>query len=95
MADYRHPPLPCPACGYRLDAAVNVFGGRAPEDGDYSMCLACGALGIFTLSGKAIRAATKLEYERAWLDPEIVQAWQALQQAKALSRDWPTGPGPT
>jgi hypothetical protein len=44
--DTREPPWPCVACGYVMDAAGLAFDNehdeRAPEEGDYSVCINCG-----------------------------------------------------
>ena len=43
---YRTPPVPCPACGYLLDAAgaapdTRGAGERGPQAGDVTMCFNC------------------------------------------------------
>lgn len=57
----------CPNCGYLMDTATKVLdasGGGPPEDGCFSMCLACGAVLVFqTVLGRLIqRRVTPAEF---------------------------------
>lgn len=89
---HRYPPQPCPQCGYRMDASSAADGvNRRPKDGDWCLCLACGALAVFTFGGMAMRAATQAEKDEAWQDPDVVSTWQRIQQARMVRRDRPTG----
>jgi hypothetical protein len=45
----RVPPSMCPACGYACDAATSLEDRDAvPEPGDWTVCLACGELLVFS-----------------------------------------------
>jgi hypothetical protein len=38
----------CLECGYEIDSTAEAFGrANKPREGDYSMCLNCGAVAIF------------------------------------------------
>lgn len=77
-------PTACPACGYILEEATPVPGTASrpagapefrPDDGDVSVCLACGSLGVFQVSplGVTVRAASPAEVDLFLADPEIVE----------------------
>lgn len=57
----------CSTCGYPIDATSSLEGDRAPVDGDLSICLACGDVGIFVVGafGTTIREATPAEKDEA------------------------------
>lgn len=48
MRSTQVPDAPCPHCGARLDGALNVSGDEPPEPGDFSVCIKCGGLAVFT-----------------------------------------------
>lgn len=55
MRDHHLPvALQCPACGAKLDGALNTEGERGPRDGDPSICIECRALLVH--SGTPVRA---------------------------------------
>lgn len=39
--DFMMTPQPCPACGYKLDAATSLYSEYAPVPGDLTICLKC------------------------------------------------------
>lgn len=44
----RLPESHCPACGYLMDAATPVDGGKdGPTPGDFSVCLNCGEMLVY------------------------------------------------
>ena len=71
----RHPPVPCPECGAKIDAASGVADGEGmlPSAGDISVCLYCAAVLIFELvpgdTAFSLRRATLKEMSDA---PAIV-----------------------
>lgn len=76
----------CPECGYHVTAAgTQTKGGRSrrPANGDFSTCLACGAVlqfnafGILTRCDPAALRAFQIE------EPE---AYRRLQQSKEFVR---------
>ena len=76
METTRHPEQACPSCGYKFDAATGLRDAKTPDEGAVSICLACGALGIFTyvLGRLTVRATTPAEHDELILDPFIRQA---------------------
>lgn len=57
----RVPPCLCPRCGQLLDAATDAtLEGKYPSPGDFSVCLKCAAVLVFTDNFK-LRLATSLE----------------------------------
>lgn len=87
-------PTPCPACGY-LTTEVTGVGrgvGRTPKDGDVSVCLACGALGIFAAGGTALRDATPEEKAEIIVDVEVAHVVAAVLMLKGRDPEWPVGP---
>ncbi len=66
----------CPPCGYEMDTASPAGGGGAiPEEGDFTMCINCGATLRFN-ADLTLRSATLADIET--LDPEA-----AMQLGKA------------
>ena len=51
LSTFERRPVLCPACGYMFDRATSLEGGRKPEEGDLSICLSCGDLGMFKADG--------------------------------------------
>ena len=41
------PESSCPRCGYPFDAATNLCGPRGPQEGDLSVCIACGTILVY------------------------------------------------
>ena len=45
------PPTLCPVCGYFFDAASPVGKGKAkPKPGDFTLCMKCGGILLFTFA---------------------------------------------
>jgi len=81
LADFRIPPSDCPHCGVSHDGALATSGIRPPEDGDASLCAACGSWSIFTAIGTR-RFPTSEESERLAADPTSRRArwaWEMTQ----------------
>jgi hypothetical protein len=60
MSDTRLPPHKCTACGYDIDCATGLKPDEIPEPGSISICLNCGAIGIYT-QDMQLRQATRKE----------------------------------
>lgn len=57
----RVPPCLCPSCGQLLDAATDSnLAGKYPSPGDFSVCIKCASVLLFTDAFK-LRPATSLE----------------------------------
>ena len=69
---------PCLACGYLLEesTALSNLTKADPEDGDISICLACGVLAVFEDGplGLRRRLATPAEQDELREDPDIRRA---------------------
>ena len=78
LPDFRVPPSDCPVCGISHDGALATSGLHPPEDGDASLCAACGGWSIFTAIGTR-RLPTSEESERLASDPatrRVRWAWE-------------------
>ena len=67
-------PTPCYGCGKVNDAVTDPDQERSPRPGDYSMCLHCGALGVYegAPSGlMTVRRPTYQEFKEIAKDPDI------------------------
>lgn len=76
MTATRHAAIACYQCGYRFDAATGLRGGGSPDEGSVSICIACGALGMYVraLGALTVRAVTAAERDELIADPLIRQA---------------------
>lgn len=76
MISHDTPSTSCPACGYKFDAATGLGTDDAPDGGAVSICLACGALGIYAvvLGVLTVRATTPDEHEELIQDDNIRRA---------------------
>lgn len=73
--------LTCPACGAKLDGALNATGDRLPQDGDPSLCVYCRALIVHAGTPVNSRRYPTSEEQREFLaDPDIQRAIWALGQ---------------
>lgn len=70
-------PTPCFQCGYVLDAATDPAQTKQPKPGDVSLCMYCGAIGIYLrppLGGAlTVRPATGQERDQIRAQPNIRQ----------------------
>jgi len=86
----------CPTCGYQMDAHSAVgYEDAVPSTGDWSVCLACGALMIFqrTFGKLTLRLPTDAERDAALQDDVVVAAMFAQRAARTANEDdWPRGP---
>ena len=76
--DYDTTPCPCPWCGKENDGAAG--GDRAPEDGDFGVCLYCANLLVY--SGGMLRLPNAAETAEAEADPEFKIAQSAILRLK-------------
>lgn len=69
----------CPHCKAAQPLITAVVGDDLPKEGDYIMCFACGAFGIFEPAVKGnVRKPSPLELSELARDPDIrrmVLAW--------------------
>ena len=69
----------CRICGDLLDAASNLGPHRtAPSDGDFSICINCGAISVF--QGADFRTPTDEERELALQQPDVVTIIAFIKQ---------------
>lgn len=74
--------LRCPYCGWEYDAAKSVTEEEVlPSEGDYSLCIRCGEIGIFEEG--IIRKPSRREAKEMFKDKEIAiakRAWANVQK---------------
>lgn len=81
-------PTKCPFCGKENDltTATKPERLRPPRDGDFSLCIACGDLGIFDDSHiGGMRKPTEAEYEKLERSENVRQvrkAWLMLKRKR-------------
>lgn len=66
QSEYRHvDPHKCPKCGYEMDAISSAFTDKTPTPraGDWSICISCGSMLVFTDSKGGIRLPNLKEKE--------------------------------
>jgi hypothetical protein len=76
VKENRIPKQRCAACGYRMDKSTEAFGDAAPKPGDVSICLACGAVQVFT-ADLTLRNPTRDEHEKFSRDQRIIDVQMA------------------
>lgn len=89
LETHRLPACMCPVCGYLVDAASAANGASArPVKGDFSMCLACGAI----LQFDAFLALVRCDpVDLRGLELAQPGAYEKLRQAQQFVRtqkDW-------
>lgn len=85
----------CPECGYLMDAHSAIGEEDAtPSAGDFSVCIACGALCVYQpiLGSLALRRPTPEEHESGMESPTLVAAMFAQRAARSRDASWPRGP---
>jgi hypothetical protein len=84
-----HPAQRCLYCGARHNAAGDVPGlespTRAPEPGDYIMCIRCTGISVVDENG-AFRALTPRELIETSSDPDLQQMRFAILYTQARAR---------
>lgn len=72
----------CPFCGTRHECATGPLGGT-PEDGDVTMCFACGQLCMFDHNATGgLRKPTKAErrtFARDKMVKQILATWRTFR----------------
>lgn len=79
---HRHDEVPCPHCGYGLDAASGVDHDVNPTPGDYAHCISCGQWSVFTEGLSSLRTPTAREMRHLRRNPEaqaVNQAWARMK----------------
>lgn len=78
----------CPQCAVKVDGWTSPAGGRAPDDGDLTVCAYCGAVARFTLTpiGLLLRPLTVAERSEVAADDELSEKLQRLQGVVAELR---------
>jgi hypothetical protein len=86
MEDNFIPPVKCPYCGYKMDAATGVFDGEghSPTPGSISICLNCGKVAVFT-EELGMRLPTPEEAIEFATDERIIKA--QITQAAVVTKD--------
>lgn len=78
----------CPYCGHHCTNASNTMRStRKPKDGDASMCIACGKIGIFKHDARGgVRKPTRREDQQLNADPGVAELRRAWQQMDEMRR---------
>lgn len=76
-ASHRTPQCVCLACGCIIDAATAVDANAKPSSGDFTLCLKCGHIMVFTRRLR-LRNATASEYKLAVADQRVMKVLQAV-----------------
>lgn len=76
----------CPFCTHAFEAATGVTGEAAPDNGDFTICIACGEWAVFdaTAPGK-LRKPSDGEYTKIAADPVMSRMhgiWKDSVEAK-------------
>ena len=86
---HRLPPVPCPVCFTRLDAAASIDSENPPESGDFTVCLECSS--ILRYDGVLGVVASSLEECPIELRARLAQVkmlMEEFQQWKKGSKPW-------
>jgi hypothetical protein len=84
-------PLPvsqCPTCGYKMDAASLYTGSVKPRPGDFSCCLKCGELMIYTVEMilRVPELVDLMGLDQATMD-EITKVQTAIRKHRVLEKN--------
>lgn len=80
--DYHVPGIVCLDCGQKIDGAAPMHGHAGPDSGNASLCIYCGALGVFerhALGYLFLRPPTTAERAELLRDRDVVQALAAVR----------------
>jgi hypothetical protein len=80
IEEYHVPGSACINCGKDIDAASPVGSGRAPQSGDFSICLYCRHLMVYG-DDLRVRNLTDEEVIEVAGDPDLVLAMKMLESA--------------
>jgi hypothetical protein len=78
-AMHRLPPVACPGCFSKLDAASSLDGDSPPVTGDFTVCLCCSAL---------LRYGPDMELEVTSLAECPIQLRASLARVKMLTEEF-------
>lgn len=86
VKDHEHAST-CPYCGKHNDMAGSMPGQRArPKDGDVSLCIGCGHVGVFdSRAPGGLRKTSPLEAATLAANPQMSRArlaWQMMDQMR-------------
>jgi hypothetical protein len=87
----------CPACGYRNDAQGTFDGDFTPSDGDYSVCMQCTYVGLYTVSDDgvfSVRRQTQDEEAEMSENADLMKTLDALRKIDHASRSPSVMPEP-
>jgi hypothetical protein len=87
----RLPQVSCPYCGYKFDSydGIDTPGYVPPSDGDYSICIDCGEVGIFVsvfgkLSSRRMNDREKeIASENGTLN-KVRIAWMQMKESRGI-----------
>jgi len=74
------PPTTCPSCQHVIDGAGRVTGDSRPEAGDFTVCVYCASVAVFT---ETLMLRTLTDEERA-----IAETEPDLNEMVRLIRLW-------
>lgn len=74
----------CRTCGKALDASMGVDGKNEPSPGDFSVCLYCATVSVFTETG--VRRPTRDE-DRAMRDSPLLKSIVDAINTNNLAQD--------
>ena len=82
---FKTPPQRCRACGHSFNRSENIGDIVVkPEEGDFTVCIRCGALHVFTAL-LTLRPPTKAEERAANDDPDIVEFRRSIAIVNRLN----------
>ncbi len=90
LRDHLVPMSACPYCGYRVNAAGETPDGdtRAPEPGDFSVCISCAGIVAFA-DDMTLRKASLVETQDQELAAQLLKVRAAVLKAKSQDPSWP------
>jgi hypothetical protein len=83
----------CNTCGYRIDSATGMNCDDAPNEGDISICLACGSIEVYVESpdGMVTRRTTEAEFHECMADKTVQDIVASVMLGKVVEPSWPGG----
>lgn len=87
----------CPACGYRNDAQGTFEGDFTPSDGDYSVCMQCACVSLYTVTDDgvfSVRRPTPDEEAEMSENADLIRTLDELRKIRHASRSTSVMPEP-
>ena len=84
---HRHAPLNCPTCKKKLDAATAIEGDACPGDGDWTICLGCGARLRYALDGEILSLNTTTIQEFFGLPSDVREQLNRARLAVIMTQN--------